>query len=128
MSNILDKISRAVDAFAQVITEDVECHNTAKIYRYNDFQNLLISNKNAYPQICRCTVSIQQARQFDDMIFAENKYIIRIVMLDENKKPICIKGTKDEYVGDLIIADGIDKALKEFMNGKTERTVGVGGR
>lgn len=128
MSNIFDKISRAADAFAEVITEDLRSDNTVKMYRYSDFKDLFMSKRKTYPQICKCTISIQQGKQFDDMVFAENKYIIRIVMLDESKRPICANGAADEYVGALVITDGIDKALKDFMGKKTEKTVVVGGR
>jgi hypothetical protein len=128
LSNILGKISRAADAFAEVITEDLRSDNTVKMYRYSDFKELFISKRKEYPQICKCTISIQQGKQFDDMVFAGNKYIIRIVMLEESKRPICAKGTTDEYVGALVIADGIDKALKDFMGEKTEKTVVMGGK
>lgn len=128
MNDLLKKISKAADAFAGVIMDDVQSDNYVKLYRYQDFRGLFFHKKKEYKQVEKCTISIQEAKEFDDMIFAQNKYIIRILMLDCEKRPICVKGCKDEYVGGLIIADGIDKQLQEFMGGKSEKTVGIGGK
>lgn len=128
MSDLRDKITRAANAFAEIITEDVSSTQNLSIYKYNDFKSFVNKKINEYPEIVKCTISIMQGREFEDKVYSENKYIIRMVMLDEESRPICMNGKDDEFVGAVIISSAIDKRLKDFMGEKTEKTIVIGGK
>lgn len=126
MNDFLKRLSKAADAFADVITENIVPGQNAKIYTYTDFKTTIVNKRKKYPQIAKSIISVQVKNSFDNKVFPENKYIIRIVMLDSNEKPIHVNERNDEYVGSLVIADSIDKKLSDFMGDKTEKTVIVG--
>lgn len=128
MGDLRDKITRAANAFAEIITEDVSSIQELPIYKYDDFIAFVNKKINEYPEIKKCTLSIMQGREFDNKVYSENKYIIRILMLDEGGRPVCIDGEDDEFVGAVIIASVIDKKLSDYMGEKTQKTVSIGGR
>lgn len=128
VNEFFDKLSRAADAFAEVMTEGIKEEQNIKLYTYNDFRTIVLKKQREFPQITKCTISVQKRKEFDDMFFADEKYIIRIVMLDDERSPICVDNKNDEFVGAFVIADSIDRHLIEFMDGKTEKTVVVGGK
>lgn len=128
MSDFFSKLTKAADAFADVITEDLKSDPSVKTYTYEDFKNLVNFKRKEYPQISKCTISVQIKKEFDNLVFSTDKYVIRIVMLDAERRPIIANNSKDEYVGALVFADSIDKRLGGFMGEKTEKTVVIGGK
>lgn len=128
MNDFWTKLNKAADAVAEVLTEGVTSNQNVKLYTYDEFKEIVMYKRKVYPQIAKCTISVQSRKEFEDKVFPENKYVIRIVMLDEQRKPICVANNPDEYVGALVIADSIDKRLYEFMGDKTEKTVVIGGK
>lgn len=124
MKDILSKISKAVDAFTDVLTENVESTNKAEIYRYADFKHYFFAKQKENPKIKKATISIDKVSEFGNIVFSEKKYLIRIVLLNADKEPIIFEQNPDEYVGTIIVASSIDKELADFMGEKTERTVG----
>ena len=128
MNDFLDKLNRAADAFAEVLTESIGTNQSTKLYTYDEFKKLVMDKRKICSRVAKCMISVQAKRTFENMVFPENKFVIRIVMLDEARKPICVESNPDEYLGALIIADSIDKKLYDFMGEKTEKTVVVGGK
>lgn len=126
MSDLFEKISKAADAFADIITESENATKTVKIYTYQDFKRYFVKMKKEYPEILKCVISIEQGRQFDDVVYSENKYIIKLVMLKEDNNPVLFGNNPDSYVGTVIIASAIDKDMLDFMGDKTEKTVVMG--
>lgn len=128
MGELFDKISKAVDAFADVITEKQTSTQVVEIYKYEDFRRYFLARRKEIPQIEKCTISVTQKKEFEETVFSENKYIIRILMLDGNGKPISFDEKEDSYVGTIVIASAIDKAMVDFMGEASEKTVGMGRR
>lgn len=124
MKDILGKISKAVDAFTDVLTENVDSTNMVEIYRYADFKHYFLKKQKENPEIKRVTISIDKVSEFGNVVFSEKKYLIRIVLLNEEKEPILFDQNPEEYVGTIIVASSIDKELADFMGEKKERTVG----
>lgn len=125
MKNILGKLSKAVDAFTDVLTEDIESTNSVEIYRYADFKKYILSKRKENAEFKRATISIEKVDEFADVVFSEKRYLIRIILLNENKEPIVFDKNPDEYMGTIVVASAIDKELIKFMGDKTERTVGI---
>lgn len=127
MGDFFDKLSRAADAFAEIMTEDVSCEKEVSAYRYADMKKFILSKRREYPQIKKCTISMERSMQYGKKVFAENCYIIQMVLMDEQGKPILLDGSADEYVGGVIIAKTIDKELHDFMNHHKNKTIVIGG-
>ena len=124
MKDILGKLSKAVDAFTDVLTENIDSTNKMEIYRYSDFKHYFLTKQKENPEIKKATISINKVSEFGNIVFSEKKYLIRIVLLNADKEPIIFEQNPDEYVGTIIVASSIDKELADFMGEKTERTVG----
>lgn len=123
MGTLFDKISRAVDAFAEIITEDVQSTKSVRLYTYEELKKYLEKMQKEYPEAAKCTVSVKKDKQFDDIIYSESKYIIKIIMLKGNGSPIYFDENEDSYVGTVIVASAVDKAMSHFMGDKTKKTV-----
>ena len=127
MSNILSKISKAVDAFTDVLTEDIDSKKKQEVYKYDDFKKLCVSKHKHEPRVKRCTIAVTQEKEFDGETFPEEKYLVRIVFLDEANRPILVGNNTEEFMGDGIITSSIDTPLKEFMGDKEEKTIVIKG-
>lgn len=127
MSSLFSKFSRAVDAFADILTEGVSSTKNVALYEYSDLVSFVSQMKKKFPSVSMCRVSITTQNKFDGKVFPESKYIIRVVLLDENGQPICFEGKNDAYLGSITIASSVDTKMDKFMNGNTERTVTVRG-
>ena len=127
MSNILSKISKAVDAFTDVLTEDIDSNKKQEVYKYDDFKKLCVSKHKHEPRVKRCTIAVTQEKEFDGETFPEEKYLVRIVFLDEANRPILVGNNTEEFMGDVIITSSIDTPLKEFMGDKEEKTIVIKG-
>lgn len=125
MKKKLEKIGKAVDAFTDVLTEDVDAVENRVLFRYQDFENYILSEKKKNDEIKAVAISVQIVSQYEKNIFTEKKYLIRIVLLNEEKEPILFQNNPDEYEGMILLSSSIDEELSEFMKGKTERTVGI---
>lgn len=127
MRDILSKISKAVDAFTDVLTENIDSKKKQEVYKYDDFKKLCASKQKYEPRVKRCTIAVTQEKEFDGETFPEKKYLVRIVFLDETNRPILIGNNTEEFMGDVIIASSIDTPLKEFMGDKKEKTIVIKG-
>ena len=123
MTDILSKLSKAVDAFTDVLTEDIDSMKNLGIYKYEDFVKFFRENRKENPIVKKCTISVTKVTEFDGVIYPEAKFLIRIVLLDKDNFPISINGNDDEILGNVTIANSIDSKLVEFMGEKTEKTV-----
>ena len=124
MRDIFGKISKAVDAFADGLTEGIDSTNKREIYRYVDFKHYFLSKQRENPEIKKAVISIEKVSEFGNIVYAEKKYLIRIVLLNKHKEPIIFERNPEEYVGTIIVASSIDQELADFMGEKKERTVG----
>lgn len=125
MKDILGRISKAVDAFTDVLTENIDSTKNVELYKYVDFKRYFLSKRKENAEIKRITISIEKVREFGNVVFSERKYLIRLLPLNDKEEPIIFEGNPDEYVGMIIVASSIDKELSEFMGDRTERTVGI---
>ncbi len=123
MSESLSKLSKAVEAFTDVLTEGIDSKKNIGIYKYEDFIKFFRENRKEYSIIKKCTISVTNVNEFDGVRFPEKKFLIRIVLLDKNNSPISINGKDDEILGNITIANSIDNKLVEFMGKRTEKTV-----
>ncbi len=123
MAHFLSKISKAVDAFTDVLVEDIDSKKNVAIYKYDDFKKFLIDKQKKEPRVKKCIIAVTQEKEFDGISFPEVKYLIRIILLDETGLPIPIGNSTEEFMGDIIIASAIDTKLKNYMGNKKEKTV-----
>ena len=70
MKDILGKISKAVDAFTDVLTENVDSTNMVEIYRYADFKHYFLKKQKENPEIKRVTISIDKVSEFGNVVFS----------------------------------------------------------
>ena len=123
MSEILSKLSKAVDAFTDVLTEDIDSKKNLGTYKYEDFVRFFRENRKENPVVEKSTISVTKVTEFDGVRYPESKFLIRVVLLDKEKRTISINGSKDEILGNVTIANSIDTKLGDFMGEKTEKTV-----
>lgn len=121
--NIFSKLSKAVDAFTDVLTEDIDSKINIGIYRYEDFVRFFKDSKRKNTSVEKCTIAVEQVDEFDGVTYPEKKFLIRVVLLNKESFPITLNGNEEEYMGCLVIANSIDTRLKEFMGDKKEKTV-----
>ncbi len=127
MDDLRSKFFKAVDAFSDVLTEDVSSTKYVALYKYSDLKSFVVQTRKEFPFSNIFRVSMTKQNEFDGMVFPEAKYIIRVLALDENRQPICIEGNNSAYLGTITIASSVDTKMNKFMNGKTERTVAIKG-
>lgn len=123
MADIKSKLSKAVDAFTDVLTEGIDSKKSTGIYKYEDFCRYFRKMREKNPIIEKSTISVKRVNEFAGVRYPETKFLIRIVLLDKDNCPISINGNKEEILGSVIIANSIDTKLAEFMGEKTEKTV-----
>lgn len=123
MSEILAKLSKAVDAFTDVLTEDIDSTNNLERYKYDDFIEFCKTNRRKNSIVAKGTISVTKVTEFNGFRYPEAKFLIRIVLLDKCDRPIFINTRKDEILGTIIIANSIDTKLADFMGEKTKKTV-----
>ena len=123
MTEILSKLSKAVDAFTDVLTEDIDSKKILGTYKYEDFVGCFRENRKENPVVEKSTISVTKVTEFDGVRYPESKFLIRVVLLDKENRPISINGSEDEILGNVTIANSIDTKLVDFMGEKTEKTV-----
>lgn len=123
MGELLKKMMRAKEAVEDIMAEEESSMLTVNLYTYDDFNRFCKKNKKENPNVEKCTVAIEQAKEFDQMVFAENKYIIRILFLDSMDIPIQLECNQEAYLGLIVIASGIDRELRDFMGNEKKKTL-----
>ena len=123
MTEILSKLSKAVDAFTDVLTEDIDSKKILGTYKYEDFVRFFRENRKENPVVEKSTISVTKVTEFDGVRYPESKFLIRVVLLDKENRPISINGSEDEILGNVTIANSIDTKLVDFMGENTEKTV-----
>ena len=122
MKKIIDTLNKAVDAFTDALVEEIcPMHEVAQ-YKYDELSRYLKKMIIKYPDIRACTISVLETNKIEDHVYSGNKFFIRIVMLDIQKRPIVLKN-EDKCLGTMIIASSIDTRLYDLMNGRTEVTL-----
>lgn len=132
MSGLFSKFAKvvhvatgAIDAATDVLTKDVSSMQKVTLYKYSDLTSFVSKMKCKFPSVSMCRVSMTARKEFGGMVFPENKYIVRVLLLKEDGRPVCLEGENDAYLGTVIIASSVDTKMDEFMKGETERTVYV---
>ena len=75
MSDILSKFSKAVDAFTDVLTEDIDSKNNLGIYKYEDFVKFFRKNRKENQIVEKCTISVTKVTEFDGVRYPEAKFL-----------------------------------------------------
>lgn len=123
MSEFLSKLSKAVDAFTDVLTENIKPKKALELYKYEDFVKFFKENRKENPRVEKSIISVTKVTEFDGIKYSEAKFLIRIVLLDKDNHPISINGREDEILGRAVIANSIDIKMDEFMGKETEKII-----
>lgn len=124
MAEIISKVLKVVDAVTDVLTEDIDSKQNTGIYKFEDFVKFLRENRKTNSVVEKSTISVTKVTEFDGVRYPEAKFLVRIVLLDKENRPIYLNKRRDEILGSVTIANSIDTKLAEFMGEKTKRTVG----
>lgn len=124
MAEIFSKVLKAVDAVADVLTEDIDSKKNTGIYKFEDFVKFFGENRKTNPIVEKSTISVTKVTEFDGVRYPEAKFLVRIVLLDKEGYPIYLNKKRDEILGSVTIVNSIDTKLVEFMGEKTKKTVG----
>lgn len=127
MKDLFSKISKAIDAFTDVLTEDVSSIKQVPLFRYSDFKQFVSKTALQNPSAVKCKISVSKQTEFGGRVFSEKKFVIRVLMLNENETPLAIEGDQNAYLGTIAIASAIDRKLAEFMLGQQIRVLPVKG-
>ena len=128
MSQILNRLSKAIDVFADALVGEDRAMEQVQLYTYSDFKEFIRKGRRDFPTASKCTIALEKNNQYNEQIFSEDKYIIRMILLDGDGQPFNVEGDIDVYAGKGIIASSIDRELENFMEGKSKKTVKWGGR
>lgn len=128
MSDFFEKINKTIDIITDALVDQIPAVNETKEYRFADLSAYIKKMSKEHPEMRKFTIAISKSSEFSGKVYASERFIIRIVMLDENRVPIIVDGNPDEYYGTIIIAEAIDVRLKEKMGGEDKKTFTVGGR
>lgn len=123
MGELLNKIWKAVDAVSDIITQEESSMITVDMYTYDDFNLFCKKNIRENQNIMKCTLAVLRTKEFENMVFAEYKYVIRILFLDSLGNPIQVNSSQEAYMGLMIIASGIDRKLKELIGDYEKKTL-----
>lgn len=122
MKDILGKINKTIDVITDAMVEQIPSENEVKEYCYSDLNSYAKKMILDDDRIKRFTVAIEKATEFSGKVYANEHFIIRIVMLDEEGRPIYADAKGENYLGTTIIAEAIDAKLKEKMSGQSKKT------
>ena len=122
MKEIIGINNKAADAFTHVLVEEVSATREVKEYTFRAFVLYYRKMIEEYPIIQMCTISLTKTHVVGERVYPDNKFIIRILMLDKDGRPIATD-KEDEYVGTMVIASSIDTKLQNFMDGKNKKTI-----
>ena len=125
MLDFFSKITKAVDAFTDVLTENVNPTKVVPLYSYGEFAHIVRQEQSTDERICRCSILLKQVTEFEGKVYPEKKFLIKYVFLDCNNHPIPEGETANAFKGGVILASSINTKLKDFMNGKEEKTIVV---
>lgn len=123
MGEIIEKLGRVIDHIAEELTKDEFSLNQVELYRFSDFSCFAKQMVRENASIKKFKISVLRSDRYEEIVFPESKYIIRILCLDKNSEPVLFDSIPGEYKGTMVIASGIDSKFNAFMNGKTEKTV-----
>lgn len=122
MGDILKKLNKIIDSVADAMVEQLPAYTETREYKYEDLSEYVKRMVSEHPQIKKFTVSITRVSEFEGKVFASDRFLIRIVMLNEDKTPLISEGKKDSYIGTVVIAEAIDTKMKDKMGGEATRT------
>lgn len=129
MGNIFDKLNKALDAFTDALLEEVSDVKSVEVYRYEDIVLNFRKKIEENSRIVKCRIAVEKVNEYDNRVFSEARYLIRLLFLDIDDNPIKIgvENFEEAYEGTVVIASAIDSKLKEYMGDKTQKTLVVRG-
>lgn len=128
MGEFMDKIRKVADVAADIMSQEESTVRTVNLFTDEDFMRFCKKNIKQHPEIEKCTLAVSRTREFDQMVFSEYKYVIRVLFLDFMENPILAEGGQQAYLGLIVIASGIDRKLKERMGDAEKKTMSIKGR
>ena len=128
MNQILNRLSKAIDVFADTLVGEDGAMEQVRLYTYADFKDFIKKSRRNFPTARKCTIALEKGNQYNEQIFSEDKYIIRMVLFDGDGQPLNVDGDIDVYAGKGVIASSIDWELENFMEEKSKKTIKWGGR
>ena len=129
MKDILGKINKAIDVITDAMVDQLSSINEVNEYKYADLQVYIKKMRSEYPEISRFRIAIDRSSECSGKVYASERFIIRIVMLDVSNAPILADKKNDDYIGTIVVAEAIDMRLMSRMAGEKVKTfICSGGR
>lgn len=99
-----------------------------KTYTMLDMKRYINETKKKIPEITGSVLKIERVNEYNDLVYASEKWKIIQIFYDVNNRPIKRALYEDALYGRCVIADAIDRTLYDFMNGKTQKNFSVTSR
>ncbi len=122
MKDIFGKINKAIDVITDAMVSRIPAVNETKEYKYSDLSSYIKKMRSEHHEIKKFTIAIHKASEYAGKGYAGERFVIRLVMLNEDNTPIIADKKSDDYLGTVIIAEAIDTQLKERMAGEANKT------
>lgn len=128
MGELLNKIWKAADAVSDIMAQEESSMITVNMYTYDDFRHFCKKKMREDRNIAKCTLAVSRTKEFENIVFAEHRYVIRILFLDSYGNPIQVESSQEAYMGLMVIASGIDHKLKDLVGDQEKKTIVIKGR
>ena len=125
--DLFDKFSKVVDKFTDALVADMPDFNESKEYSWSDLVKYVKKMKSEYHMIKKFTVAVDRKSTFGQKVYSNERFVIRIVLLDENGAPIGLSKNDDAYLGTVVVAEAIDAKFKEKMGEQSVKTMIIKG-
>lgn len=122
MKDIFGKINKAIDVITDAMVSRIPAVNETKEYKYSDLSSYIKKMRSEHHEIKKFTIAIHKASEYAGKGYAGERFVIRLVMLNEDNTPIIADKKSNDYLGTVIIAEAIDTQLKERMAGEANKT------
>lgn len=76
MKDLFSKISKAIDAFTDVLTEDVSSIKQVTLFRYSDFKQFVSKTALQNPSAVKCKISVSKQTEFGGRVFSEKNLLL----------------------------------------------------
>lgn len=124
---LFDKLNKVIDKVTDALVDEVPDFNESKEYSWADLVKYVKKMKAEYTAVKKITVAVEKKSDFGQKIFSSERFVIRIVLLDENGAPLISSPNADSYLGTIVIAEAIDAKLKEKMGDHSVKTMSFRG-
>ena len=105
MKDIFGKINKAIDVITDAMVSRIPAVNETKEYKYSDLSSYIKKMRSEHHEIKKFTIAIHKASEYAGKGYAGERFVIRLVMLNEDNTPIIADKKSDDYLGTVIIAE-----------------------